>query len=504
MNAADFRAIAPLIVLAVAAVLLMLLIALRRSHALAAWTSGIGLAAAFGCVIFVAAPHSGRHVTPLLVVDGYALFYITLVLVAAFAVTIVSYDYLKSRDEAPRDEYYVLLLLATLGAATTVASDHFATFFLGLETLSISLLGLIAYPHRIERPVEASVKYLVLSGVASAFLLFGIALVYVQTGTLSFAAQAAAAGAGAHALYWLSGVALILVGIGFKLSLVPFHMWAPDVYEGAPAPVTAFLAVVSKCAVFALLLRYFVSAGAFGSTGLTAILSGVAVLSMLAGNLLALLQNNVKRILAYSSIAHLGYALVAFLAGGALAVEAVSLYLAMYAITTLGAFAIVAMLSAPGAERDADTIEDYRGLFWVRPWLALAFAAMLLSLAGIPLTLGFIAKFYAVAAGVNASLWIPVAALVVGSVISLYYYLRVIVAMLSARTTGSDRSARLVLWPSAAMVGLLTVALLGLGVFPGPLVSVIRASAGELAGRTSALTQIEPAAAPTAVHSLTR
>jgi NADH-quinone oxidoreductase subunit N len=504
MNAIDFRAIAPLLVLMVAAVLVMLLIAVRRSHGLAAWASGIGLAAAFGCVIFVSAPHAGRVVTPLLVVDGYALFYIALVIVAALAVSIISHGYMKSRGELPREEYYVLLLLATLGAATTVAADHFAAFFLGLETLSISLLGLIAYPHRAERPVEASVKYLVLSGVASAFLLFGIALVYAQTGTLSFAAQAAAAGASAHAPYWLSGVALILVGIGFKLSLVPFHMWAPDVYEGAPAPVTAFLAVVSKCAVFALLLRYFLSADAFGSTGLAAILSAVAALSMIAGNLLALLQDNVKRILAYSSIAHLGYALVAFLAGGALAVEAVSLYLTMYAITTLGAFAIVAILSAPAAGRDADTIEDYRGLFWARPWLASAFAAMLLSLAGIPLTLGFIGKFYAVAAGVGARLWIPVSALIIGSVISLYYYLRIIVAMLSGNTTRTDSPAGRMQWPSGAVVALLTVALLGLGIYPGPLVSLIRASAVDLAGRSGAFPPIRPAAAPAAVHSVTR
>jgi NADH-quinone oxidoreductase subunit N len=341
--------------------------------------------------------------------------------------------------------------------------------------------------------------------VASAFLLFGIALVYAQTGTLSFAPPAArGTSAGTHGLYWLSGIALILVGIGFKLSLVPFHMWAPDVYEGAPAPVTAFLAVVSKCAVFALLLRYFVSAGGFAATGLAALLSAVAVLSMLAGNLLALLQDNVKRILAYSSIAHLGYAMVAFLAGGALAVEAVSLYLAMYAITTLGAFAVVAMLSAPGADRDADTIEDYRGLFWSRPWLAAAFAAMLLSLAGIPLTLGFIGKFYAVAAGVNASLWIPVAALVAGSVISLYYYLRIIVAMLSTQASRTAAPDQRLPWSSGAVVALLTVALLGLGAYPAPLVAVIRASAVDLAGRSGAFTPIRPAAAPAAARSLGR
>jgi NADH-quinone oxidoreductase subunit N len=407
---------------------------------------------------------------------------------------VISRGYLAGRA-LQREEYYVLLLLATLGAATMVASAHFASFFLGLETLSIALLGLIAYPHRIERALEASVKYLVLAGVASAFLLFGIALVYAQTGTLAFAAVAAAPDAGG--LYAAAGITLIVVGVSFKLSVVPFHMWAPDVYEGAPAPITAFLAVVSKCAVFALLLRYFLAADAFASPRLVVLLSAIAVLSMIAGNLAALLQDNVKRILAYSSIAHLGYALVAFLAGGALAVEAVSVYLAMYAITTLGAFAVVAMLSGPQAGRDADALEDYRGLFWTRPWLAGAFSAMLLSLAGIPLTLGFVAKFYAVAAGVSVSLWWPVAALVVGSVVSLYYYLRIIVAMLAGQPSPAAGAAPL-RWGSVAVLALLTVALLGFGTFPRPLVSAVRASAGELAVHAPA------AAAPAAATAASR
>lgn len=495
MTSADFQALAPLLVLSAAAVSLMLLIAARRSHAMAAWVSAIGLVSALAALALLATPQAGRPVTTLLVIDGYALFYLVLVIAAAAVVSVVSYAYLAVRGPLPREEYYLLLLLATLGAAVTVTADHFAAFFLGVETLSISLLGLIAYPHLAERPVEASIKYLVLSGVASSFLLFGIALVYAATGTLSFAAPVAGVATefGGRDLYWLGGVAFILVGIGFKLSLAPYHMWAPDVYEGAPAPVTAFLAVVSKCAVFALLLRYVLSAGALASRDVMQILAAVAVLSILAGNVLALLQDNVKRILAYSSIAHLGYALVALLAGGALAVEAVSVYLAMYAITTLGAFVVVTLLSQPGAERDADALQDdYRGLFWCHPWLALAFAAMLLSLAGIPLTLGFIAKFYAVASGVSENLWVPVGALVIGSVIGLYYYLRIIVVMLAAQPAAAIAPARRAPWPGCVLLALLTVALLGLGVFPSPLVAVVRATTMDLTER-SALVRVAPA-----------
>jgi len=483
MTGTDLLALLPLLALATVSVVVMLLIAVRRNHRLVAWSATVGLVV---CLLTLptAARYAPRQVTPLFVVDGYALFYFALVLIAAIAVSLLSYVYLESRERVPREEYYVLLLLATLGAAAMVASSHFAGFFLGLETLSIALLGLIGYPTGIERPLEAGLKYLVLAAVSSAFLLLGIALIYGGTGNMEFAALAArqAQPAGAAELWWQAGVALVLVGIGFKLSVVPFHMWAPDVYQGAPAPVTAFLAVVSKCAVFALLLRYFLATNAYESAPLTLVVGLIAVLSMIVGNLLALLQENVKRILAYSSIAHLGYALVAFLAGGALAIEAVSTYLVAYAITTLGAFGVVALLSRPGAERDADEIDDYRGLLWRRPWLATTFAFMLLSLAGIPLTAGFIAKFYAVTSGVGANLIVPVLALVIGSVIGLYYYLRIIVAMIQpapadARPQVTGRHAGL----GHAVMAILVVLLIWVGVYPGPLVATIRTSAGMLA-----------------------
>ena len=196
------------------------------------------------------------------------------------------------------------------------------------------------------------------------------------------------------------------MGIGFKLALVPFHMWTPDVYEGAPAPITAFVATVSKGAMFALLLRYFNQSGARNSTALLLVLTIVAIASMFAGNLLALLQNNVKRILAYSSIAHLGYLIVAFEAGGDMAGFAVAFYFVAYFATMLGAFGVVTMLSTPG--NDLGDLESYRGLFWRRPMIASVFTVMLLSLAGIPLTAGFVGKFYIVAAGASVSLWLLV------------------------------------------------------------------------------------------------
>ncbi len=438
MNGSDLIAILPSIVVGGAVTIVMLMIAFHRHHRLTAAVSLLGLVLSLAA-IWPASTVEPRHVTTLFVIDGYALFYMGLIFAASIAVLLLSYGYLAARPEPPQ-EFYLLVLLATLGATALVASAHFASFFLGLETLSISLLGLIAYPRARRRSVEAGVKYLILAGMSSALLLFGMALAYARLGTLEFARIAALLNTTREIppdLYWLTGLALIFTGIGFKLSVVPFHMWAPDVYEGAPAPVAAFVAVVSKGAMFALLLRYFQTTGAYDSGPVPLMIEIVAIASILVGNLLALLQDNVKRILAYSSIAHLGYLLVALLAAGALRIEAVTYYLVAYFVMTLGAFGIITVLSASSGGAEVEALDDCRGLIWQRPWLGAIFAVMLLSLAGIPLTMGFIGKFYAIAAGVSVTMWPAVIALIVGSVIGLFYYLRVIVAICTPAADGA-------------------------------------------------------------------
>jgi NADH-quinone oxidoreductase subunit N len=407
-----------------------------------------------------------------------------LIFAASIAVLLLSYGYLAARSEPP-GEFYLLILVATLGAAALVASDHFASFFLGLETLSISLLGLIAYPRDHGKPLEAGVKYLILAGLSSAFLLFGMALIYARLGSMEFARIAALLTANDTPpdLYWLTGLALIFTGIGFKLSLVPFHMWAPDVYEGAPAPVAAFVAVVSKGAMFALLLRYFVTANADDFGPVLVMIETVAIASIVVGNLLALLQNNIKRILAYSSIAHLGYLLVAFLASGALRIDAVTYYLVAYMVMTVGAFGIITVLSTSNATAEIEDLDAYRGLIWRRPWLGGAFAAMLLSLAGIPLTMGFIGKFYAITGGVSAAKWPAVIALIVGSVIGLFYYLRVIVAICTPAPEAATAYAGAVPMVGGATLAVLTLMLFVLGVYPTPLVHLIQVTAAQIAAR---------------------
>ena len=475
MNGTDLIAILPLLVLTVGAVVVMVAVCIRRNHLAAVWLTLLGLAAAFAS-LWPAASVAPRQVTPLLVIDGYALFYMGLIIAATFVTVILSYGYLE-KQAGYREELYILILTAALGSSVLVASNHFVSFFLGLEVLSVALYAMSAYLCDRKHSLEAGIKYLVLAAVSAAFLLFGMALIYAQLGTLEFGQIAAMliSGVAYEKSLIYPGLALLITGIGFKLGVVPFHMWTPDVYEGAPAPVTAFVATVSKGGMVALLLRFFYETGAYHLHKVFLVFSIIAIASMIAGNLLALLQDNVKRILAYSSIAHLGYVLVAFLAGGNRAAEAVTFYLVAYFVTTLGAFGVVSVLST--GERDADSIEDYEGLFWRRPVLAGIFTLMLLSLAGIPLTAGFVGKFFLVAVGTSASLWGLIFVLIVTSVIGLFYYLRILVALYkSPSETGKAAPAALPLLSRSGSyaLGVLTVLLVWIGVYPAPFLDAIQ------------------------------
>ena len=479
MTTGDLITLLPLIVLSATPVVVMLAAAFYRSHGLALGVTLAGLAAAFG-TIFIAATRDERQVTPLLVFDDFSLLFIGLLLVATAAVAVLSWGYLTRRGVHP-EEFYVLLLAATVGGVTMVASTHFASLFLGLEILSVSLYVLIVYPMHRSELVEAAVKYLVLAGATSAFLVFGMGLVYAETGALSSRAISAviAGGFSSSQVIVAAGVVILLVGLGFKLAVVPFHMWTPDVYQGAPVPVTAYIATVSKGAVFVLLLRYLGPLGLHTDATLFLALTAVAMASMIAGNLLALRQDNVKRLLAYSSIAHLGYMLVAFLAAGDRSAVAVTLYLVVYVATNLAAFGVITVLSP--AERDAELIEDYRGLGTRRPALAAIFTIALLSLAGMPLTAGFVGKFYLLTAGTGAALWGLVVVLVLTSTIGLYYYTRLVVAMYVQEPLHEPaRLRRAVPVAASVVLVLLTVVVIVLGVYPGPLVDLIERAVATL------------------------
>lgn len=481
MNAEDVVAVLPLLVLGAAPVVIMLVLTFFRDHQLTVALTLLALVASFFS-LSVAASEAPRRVTDLLVIDRYALFYMGLLCLASCAVVLLSYGYLEGRA-GQQEEFYLLILLATLGSAVLVASRHFAAFFLGLEILSVSLYALVAYPRAWAHGIEAGIKYLILAAGSAAFLLFGIALIYAEIGSLEFGAIAGLrAAADSNSPMLLTGLGLLVIGVGFKLAVVPFHLWTPDVYEGAPAPVTGFVATISKGAVFALLLRLFSQPDVRTHDSVFLVFLVIAIASMLLGNVLALLQNNVKRILAYSSIAHLGYLLVAFLASGVLGIVAATFYLVAYFITTLTAFGILTLLST--SERDADRLDDFRGLFWRRPWMAGAFTASLLSLAGIPLTVGFVGKFYVVAAGVADALWLAVIVLVVGSAIGLFYYLRVVVAMTLSpgEEGGAPIASPRVPLTGGLVLAVLVILLVWLGVYPSPFLRMIQAAASLVHG----------------------
>lgn len=472
---ADAQALLPLIVVSAAAVVVLLVLAYCRRAGVAALLTVIALAAAL-VLLPVAGAVAPRQVTSLVIVDGYGLFFAGLVLAACIAVALLGHSYFR-QDPSAGGEFYVLLLLAAAGAMALVFSRHFASFFLGLEILSVSLYALAAYNRASLAGLEAGVKYLVLAASSASFLLLGMAFVYAKTGTMDLGRLGQFLNSGAPQPVLVTvGLLLILVGVGFKLALVPFHLWTADVYQGAPAAVTAFIATVSKGAVFALLMRYFVGVNFTLQYPLLAVLTAVAVGSMFVGNLLALRQENVNRMLAYSSIAQLGYLLVTLLAAGPggreLAVQAAGGFLTAYFITTLGAFGVVSLLSSP--QREAESFADYRGLAWRHPVLAGVLTAMLLSLAGIPLTAGFIGKFYILAAGVNAHLAALVAVLVINSGIGLYYYLRLAIALFTP--AHAEPPPRAVIHPAgAAALAALTILLVVIGVYPSPLLRLLEA-----------------------------
>lgn len=473
MSNNDFSALMPLMVLAGASVLVMLLIVARLSHRIIQLVSLLLFVVAFISLLNIRGmlPY---EVGSLFMIDSFGAFMTGLIIFSGLVVNVFSYIYFQEKEEGPK-EYYVLLFLCTLGACVLALSEHFVSVFLGLEILTIGLYALIAYLRTRNHSIEAGIKYLVLAAFSSAFLLFGMALVYLQTGTMSFAGMAGVVAADSVPPLLITGLGLMLVGLGFKLAVVPFHMWTADVYQGAPVPVTTFIATASKGGVVAAMLRFFIAIDGFRSEPLQMVMITIAIGSMVAGNLLALRQKNIKRLLAYSSIAHLGYLLVAFIPGSTVVPQAVSFYLLTYFITTFAAFGVITILS--DSESDAEDLDRYKALFWKHPALASILAVAMFSLAGIPLTAGFTGKFYVLTTGIGQGFWLLAVVLVLSSVVGLYYYLRV-VTMLFAGTRDllPDPPAKypVFLGISMAVLSILAFALIWLGVYPDSVIGVVQ------------------------------
>ncbi|HQG76949.1 MAG TPA: NADH-quinone oxidoreductase subunit N [Bacteroidales bacterium] len=467
MTIADLYSMMPLIVIAMAPVVMMIVISVLRNYEVIYGFSVLAFIVAFASLFFTGS-FLPRSIESLLIVDVYSLFFLGIIIASALLVTILSHDYIGTFGGV-KEEYFLALFTSTLGASLLAVAGHFVIFFLGLELLSVSLYILVAFQRSKDTSVEAGIKYLLLASVSSAFLLFGMALIYTGTGTMQFAGVASLLkGSDAMAGFVSVGFSMMMVGIGFKLALVPFHMWTPDVYQGAPAPVSAYIATVSKGAVMAVLIRFFFDIRGYDSRFFFVVISALAILSMFIGNLLALKQQNIKRLLAYSSIANMGYLLVLLLTGTDKGIQAAVFYLISYFVTTIGAFGVITLLST--SREETEKIDDYRGLFWTRPWAALVLTLSMLSLAGIPFTAGFIAKFYLILEGMKAGLMLLIIVMIINSVIGLYYYLRVITSMF---TPGDDAGLPAISLNGNMALVLITLGILILGIYPGWLINII-------------------------------
>jgi NADH-quinone oxidoreductase subunit N len=425
-----------------------------------------------------------------LAVDDYSGFF-ELVILAATAVTIgMSLDYVADEGIAG-PEYYSLILFAAFGMMLMAAAGDLIIIFLGLETMSIAVYALVGFLRRDARSSEAALKYFLLGAFSTSFLLYGIALVYGATGTIRLDPVGAAVATDmvSNPLL-LMGLGMLLIGFGFKVAAVPFHMWTPDAYEGAPTPVTAFMAVGVKLAAFAGFLRIFLVHLGPLSPQWSGVLWVLAAMTMSVGNLIALVQGNIKRMLAYSAIAHAGYIILGMAAASSpQAGGAILYYLLGYSFTSLGAFAVVIALERAGETRDR--IIDFRGLARTHPGLAAAMALFMLSLAGVPPLAGFVGKFYLFSAALNGGLtWLVIIA-ALNSAISVYYYTRVIVEMYAREGDQVDLKrigARpaLLLSIAAGVAGTVLI-----GVFPQPYMSAstgaFAAAAGRPALKTTAL-----------------
>lgn len=477
-------ALLPELVLTAWSVGLLLLVGWRHRTVadlrLAAWVTGVALASTAVAVWWLWWRRAGvEGLASMVAVDDYR-FVTDMVFLGAAGVTVmVSLQYLE-RERLLVPEFYLLLVFATLGMMLMGGAADLMVLFLGLETMSVGVYVMAAIDRRSPRSAEAGLKYFLLGAFASGFLLYGIALLYGATGTTNLALIGAQVGLLdlARNPMLLAGLGLLVVGFAFKVAAVPFHTWAPDVYDGAPTPVTGFMATAVKAAAFAAMFRVLVEALP-GVPAAAEVMAALAVVTMAVGNLVALAQRSLKRMLAWSSVAHAGYLLVAAAAGGPNGTAAFLVYIVAYAATTLAAFTIVAWLGR-GGESDV-RIDDLAGLAGRHPWLAFGLAVCMLSLLGFPGTVGFIGKWTVLLAAVEAGRWTLAVVLVVTSVISAGFYLPVLMVayMKPAAHEDAHRDTRLVgltRWSVAVAVA----AVLALGVRPQPLLDLARETGASL------------------------
>jgi NADH-quinone oxidoreductase subunit N len=429
----------------------------------------------------------------MVVIDRFRLFANWIFLLAGALSILISLAYV-TRQRLQVGETYSLMLFAVMGMMIMGGTHNLIVIFMGLEVMSISIYALAAMNRRDRKSAEAGLKYFLLGAFSTGFFLYGIALLYGATGTTNIAVMAQTILDGSAAGPLLAfGIAFLTIGFGFKVAAVPFHMWTPDVYEGAPSPITAFMATGVKAAAFLAFLRVFMVAFSSVPEAWFTILWWLAAITMVTGNLIALVQGNVKRMLAYSSIAHGGYLLVAIAAGNEMASGAMLFYLLVYTLMNIGAFAIVISVAHHGEDRLQ--IEDYAGFGWQQPLLGVFLTIFLLSLAGFPGTGGFIAKIFLLQGAVESGLWTLSIVLVMATLISYWYYLRVAWFMWMSDPSSADSHAR-VFTPLSLRVTLFGIAgvILFLGLFPGAFgfLDFVQSSVDSLTNIAGSVAQMAP------------
>jgi NADH-quinone oxidoreductase subunit N len=477
-QSADYVRILPEIVLSVFGIIVMMLEPLidgKKNPKILGSIALLGSLAALGATWFMA-QFPGLGFWNMVQVDGFSVFFHVLVIAIAAVVILSSYEYMAVQ-QIRTGEYYALILFGTVGMALMSSAIELVLIFIALEISSISTYVLAGFRRQEASSTESSLKYFLLGSFATAFFLYGVALMFGATGHTNIDEITQALGGGPTPLLAVVGVAFMFVGLGFKVAAAPFHIWTPDVYEGAPGPVVGLMSTAPKAAVFAVLLRIvFV----IDVHALFWVIWVAAALSMTLGNIGALVQDNVKRLLAYSSIAHAGYLLVAFAASPGLGTSAAMFYAASYAAMNLGAFAVVSHFANAG-ERYV-TLEDYEGLGRSSPLLAATLTIFLLSLIGIPITGGFFAKFYVFSAAVKSNLiWLTIIG-VLNSGVGAYYYLRIIVKMYMSEARREVPVMPVTLAPRLA-IAVCLVATLYLGLFPNSVLHFAQGSAEQLVKR---------------------
>jgi len=471
-------ALLPEIIVALAAMFILLfdLFLSGERKKWSGWLAIITAVIAADATIRVSAPEPMVAFYGMFVLDPFAVFTKVLICLATALGIILSLDYMK--DEANTGEYYALMLFAMLGMMLMVSSNNFITMYLGLELMALSVYVLVGYQRQVLRSSEAALKYFILGALSSGMLLYGISFMYGITGSFDFAAIGnvlAGEQEGAHVASLL-GMVFLLAGLGFKVSMAPFHMWTPDAYEGAPTPVTAFMSVAPKVAGFVVLMRVLVDVLPSLQHEYVTVFSWLAVLTMAIGNIAAIAQRNIKRMLAYSTIGHVGFVMLGLIAANANGYAGVLTYLAVYLPMTMGAFAIIVLMRREGIQ--GELLDDFAGLARARPGYGLAMGLMLFSLAGIPFLGGFWAKYAVFIAAIEAGHLYLALLGVLFSAVGAFYYIRVVkyIYFDEERVAFNFVDNRLM----QATVVVTAIAIVAIGIFPDPLMDACKAALGGL------------------------